>query len=177
MTLPFNYFYFTQVNVSLWRNMKEMGFNGVIALSALKRTNNDVNAALQLVNDMDFITQVVSSTDLPAASTNRSSSEDPGTSGTSSNDPSSNTGSSASSSAPQPSVLGDYELARTLAQLEDHLLAETVSEERLTAEEIERSQKAYDVLSKDVTSESDYIDLTLSAEKSFINRYKELLRM
>lgn len=156
--------------MSLWRNLKEMGFNGVIALSALKRTNNDINAALQLVNDMDFITQVVSSTDLPGAA--------PAASSSSSNVPPGSIGGNGQpSAAVPPSLIDDYELARTLAQLEDHLLAETLSEERLTSEEIERSQKAYDVLSKDVSSESDYIDLTLSAEKSYINRYKELLRM
>jgi len=48
--------------------------------------------------------------------------------------------------------------------------------EGASPEEMERSQKAYESLSKDIGTESDYIDLTLSAEMQFLDQYKALLQ-
>ena len=62
-------------------------------------------------------------------------------------------------------------------------LLDQFSEEQLdlsppqSAEELERSQNAFNALSKDTCSESEYIDLALSAESTFLNQYKNLLNM
>ncbi|CAG7828581.1 unnamed protein product [Allacma fusca] len=159
------------VNIQLWRSIKEMGFNAMIAAAALKRTNNEINAALQLVNDIDFMTEVVSkasrkhlpSTTQDAQESSSTSDAVPSTSG--------------SQSGGAPDIPNELDILTALAHLENSLLAESPSDEHLTPEDAARSQKAYDVLSKDISAEADYIDLTLSAENSYINQYKELLQM
>jgi hypothetical protein len=161
------------VNVQLWQNLKEMGFNAMIASAALKRTNNEINAALQLVNDMDFMTEVVSKasrTHLPSTSQDTQ----PPSSASNASDPPPSTSHSDSNPPPASS---EFDMMATLAYLEQHLLTDSPSDEHVSAEEAARSQKAYDVLSKDISAEADYIDLTLSAENAYISQYKELLRM
>ena len=149
-----------------------MGFNPLIASNALKRTNNDVNAALQLVNDDEFISQVVSQciTNIPAPppSGSTESSAQNETGGESSSSPNNVPGSSGFSN--------NSSLMHELTQMA-HFLSEELSDDHLPTAETERSQKAYDALSKDMCSEADYIDLNLESENSYIRQYKGLLHM
>jgi len=71
------------VNVTLYKNLKEMGYDPALITPALKRTNNDINSALQLVSDPVFITSVIQAQNAAAAASapSTSTSTAPGNSG------------------------------------------------------------------------------------------------
>lgn len=141
--------------------MKEMGYHPVLAMAALKRCNNDISSAVQLVTDNLFVSAVIS--DMEGDST-LSTSSIPATNVSGSNETS------------QPTQLPP--VSRSLAMLlDDSAELEEDTSEDANPTETERSQKAYENLSKDIASESEYIDLALSSETEYLHQYKSLLQL
>jgi len=161
------------VSIQLFHQLKQMGYSPTLIAESLKRSNNDLNTAIQLMADNEFSKKMV------AEAITATAAEIPTTSS---------------------SVVGNSEIAAALqsaAQLitssssqdinNEVLLAARAaldsffSEEQLMAskirsdEELMKAQQAYDTLAKDTCSEAEYIDLNLSAEYEYLELYKSHL--
>lgn len=146
------------VNLSAFKSLKEMGFNQSLVCEALKRANNDVNSALQFVNDEMFITSVINEAIKKKAEQAASDEAGPST------------------SIPPTTEDGVQSLVENLLSqsFSRELLEE---EEKKNEQERERSQKAYESLTKDIQSDEEYIDLNLTAETEYLTKYKSLLNL
>ena len=143
-----------------------MGYNPALITPALKRANNDINVAIQLVSDNTFISSVIEG--LKSLQALRAASE--------ANNPTPSTSASAETEVPGPSTATIPGISPSLQRLVDEFELNDAAEE-VNPEEMEKSQKAYDALSKDMCSEEDYIDLGLSAETEYLDQYKTLLNI
>jgi len=168
------------VNARTFMQLKGMGFSPTLSITALRRSNNDVNTAIQLLGDDAFVQEARANIVLPTAA-------DQG--------PSTSTAASALSEAiastlaavQQANPEAQAEIARTASQLfQNPELLQQVADQLLTNDLLdefsgmnetdrEKSQKAYESLTKDTCSESEYIDLNLSAETDYMEKYKDLL--
>jgi len=147
--------------------MKEMGFSPTMVTFALRRANNDMNVAIQLLGDNDFLRQARANIVIP-------SSQD---------GPSTSSAAAATADAIAAASAATVQATQTASQQEllqnlaDQLFENNMLDEfsMMDEAEKEKSQKAYVSLSKDTCAESDYIDLALSAETEYLEHYKILI--
>jgi hypothetical protein len=176
------------VNVQLFRQLKSMGYSPILIAASLKRTNNEVNGAIQLMTDEAFINSAISKA--IKSLTNETQRRQAGGASTSAAvDPDAAAAATAAAVAAalanlqNPSEGGSSSSASdtdaaSLLQSAKALLDKTFSEENLLAgstqseEDFKMSQKAYDTLKKGTCSEAEYIDLSLSAEQEYLSLYK-----
>lgn len=170
----------SQVNTRVFLQLKEMGFSPTLVQAALRRANNDMNVAIQLLGDDRFLQEARAKIVLPPSSAESSG---PSTSAAAAaalaeriaaNLPATTTPSgSALGSVPQQTPINP-ELLQSIA---DQLFENNLHDEFLGMDEadIAKSQKAYESLTKDTCSESEYLDLTLSAETQYLDQYKVLV--
>lgn len=181
------------VNVQLYQQLKGMGYSPFLISEALRRCDNDANAAIQLMGDETFESQVLSGV------INKMATNEPSTSSSSSQNPELSsaianiTELAASLPGGAAALGGDLAGAMTaLATNPDAIssainsiktaLNSTLSEEALLSltptpseEEVQKSRKAYNTLAKDIHSEAEYIDLEMRPENTYLAQYKALL--
>ncbi|CAL8106533.1 unnamed protein product [Orchesella dallaii] len=153
------------INTRLFLQMKEMGFSPTMVTFALRRANNDMNIAIQLLGDNDFLRQARENIVIP------STQDGPSTSSAATAE------AIAAASAVAEQVRPTASQQELLQNLADQLFENNLLDEfsMMNEAEKEKSQKAYESLSKDTCSESEYIDLTLSAEAEYLEHYKTLI--
>jgi len=164
---------FLQVNISLYRNLQEMGYHPILIVPALKRANNDINAALQMIADNFFISSVIESYK-PTVTAGPSTAPAPGRSNSNSAITPNDGQVPGPSSAPIIPIPG---VTASMQRIADQVMAMEHKEEPISAEDRLRSQKAYDALTTGMCSDSEYIDLALSAETTYLEQYKNLLHI
>ncbi len=172
-----------QMNTRVFMQLKEMGYSPTLAKAALRRSNNDMNVAIQLLASNDFVSearaniQITPSTVAAAANAPRPSASEPSTSAASAEAAAAAEAAVAALTATANAATANPQNAELIQTLADQLF-ETMMQNDVTslnAGELEKSQKAYESLKKDTCTESEYIDLTLSDEMQYLDQYKILL--
>lgn len=166
------------MNTRVFMQLKEMGYSPTLAKAALRRSNNDMNVAIQLLASDDFINEARANIKI-TPSTLAAAVVIPGETRS---EPSTSTAATAADAVAALTATAnaatanpqDPELMQSLAdQLFETMMRGDVP--IVTPGELEKSQKAYESLKKDTCTESEYIDLTLSDEMQYLEQYKILL--
>lgn len=148
--------------------LKEMGYSPTLAKAALRRGNNDMNIAIQLLADNDFVSQ-------ERANLQHVQSSAPSTSAAANAVAALSSMAAATVAGVDTTIEANGELLQSLA---DQLFESALQQDsllNLNEAEIQRGQQAYESLKKDTCSEAEYIDLTLTAETNYLEQYKTLL--
>lgn len=139
-----------------------MGYSPAFITEALRRSNNDVNIAIQLMTDDVFKTSVLSQAVTDIVSQPSSSATAAAIS-------------EAAAGANVQDLVNNPAIVEAVRQALDKSFSDDSLSQAQSREDIEKSEKAYKNLTKDMCSEAEYIDLTLAAESTYLDQYKALL--
>lgn len=177
------------VNVQIYKQLKTMGYHAFLISEALRRTNNDPSASIQLMSNPNFESEVLISmvnkiATQPTTSTQNSlnTAITTAVANLSETAAASLPGGSSSIAEVINAAANNGALGAAINEVKA-VLNQSFSEDRLLAsttpsaseEEIQKSKKAYDTLAKDIHSEAEYIDLSLMPESTYLDQYKTLL--